>query len=97
MRIVWTLQAIEDVEGIRDFVARDSPHYASLLAQRLVGAVEHLSRFPESGRIVPELGVPSIREVIRGDYRIVYSLRSEQVEILTVYHGTRLFPDLGSD
>ena len=97
MRIAWTLQAVEDVEAIRDFVARDSPHAAALLAQRLVTAVEHLGRFPESGRIVPELGVTAIREVIRGDYRIVYLVGTDTVRILTVYRGSQLFPDLSMD
>ena len=43
--------------------------------------------FPQSGRIVPEIGDRSIREIILGNYRIIYRLRSEAVEILTVHHG----------
>ncbi len=44
-----------------------------------------------SGRVVPELGDESIREVIHGYYRIVYRLRPDLVEIATVFHGARLF------
>jgi len=40
---------------------------------------------------VPELGDESIREVIHGNYRIVYRLRLDLVEIATVFHGARLF------
>jgi plasmid stabilization system protein ParE len=40
---------------------------------------------------VPELGDESIREVIQGNYRIVYRLRHDAVEIATVFHGARLF------
>jgi addiction module RelE/StbE family toxin len=96
-RIVWTLQAVEDVETIRDYVARDSIHYASVLAQRLVTAVDRLSRFPESGRIVPEFANTAVRELIIGNYRIVYALARSEVQILTVYHAARLFPDIGND
>jgi toxin ParE1/3/4 len=54
--------------------------------------VERLKDNPRSGRVVPELGNESIREVIHGNYRIVYRLQREVVEIATVFHGARLFP-----
>jgi len=38
-RIIWAPQAIEDVEAIRAYVARDSAHYAELLVEQLVSAV----------------------------------------------------------
>jgi plasmid stabilization system protein ParE len=93
-RIVWTLQAVEDVEAIRDYVARDSVHSAQLLASRLILSVERLAQFPDSGRIVPEVGDETIREVVLGNYRIVYRLAASQLNILTVFHGARLFPDM---
>ncbi len=68
-RIKWAPQAIEDVEAIRAYVARDSAHYAE----------------------VPEVGDEALREVIHGNYRIVYRLRLDLVEIVTVFHGARLF------
>ncbi len=94
-RIVWTLQAIEDVEAIQSYVARDSPSYAALLAERIVESVERLKEFPRSGRVVPEVGKEPFREVIFGTYRIVYRLTGEGVDILTVVHAARLLPDLG--
>jgi toxin ParE1/3/4 len=90
-QVIWAPQAIQDVEAIRAHVARDSAHYAGLVVERIVGAVERLQEHPRSGRIVPELGDESIREVIHGNYRIVYRLRHEVVEIATVFHGARLF------
>lgn len=53
-------------------------------------AVDRLELFPESGRVVPELNRKEIREVIIGNYRIIYRIRGELVEILTVYHSSRL-------
>lgn len=64
----WTDQAIEDAESIRDFIARDSPRYALLVAERLVGAVERLESFPRSGRIVLEFKDDRLREVNLGSY-----------------------------
>jgi len=69
-QIIWSPQAIEDVEAIRAYVARDSPRYADLLVERLVSAVEGLKTDPLSGRVVPEVGDDTVREVIHGNYRM---------------------------
>jgi addiction module RelE/StbE family toxin len=90
--IRWTPQAVEDLEAIHAYVARDSARYATLLVERLFGAIDRLTHLPNSGRIVPEFQRPDLREVILGSYRIVYRLREDSVEILTVFHGARLFP-----
>ena len=90
-QVIWAPQAIQDVEAIRAHVARDSAHYADLVLERIIAAVERLTDNPRSGRVVPELGDESIREVIHGNYRIVYRLRHELAEIATVFHGARLF------
>ena len=89
-RVIWTRQAVEDVEAIKAYVARDSERYAGLLAERLVMAVSRLELFPRSGRIVPEVGDDSLREVIYGDYRLVYRLQAGSVEVVTIYHAARL-------
>jgi plasmid stabilization system protein ParE len=52
--------------------------------------VELLQVLPESGRIVPEIGISSIREIIFGQYRVVYRLEGEHIMILTVRHGKQI-------
>jgi toxin ParE1/3/4 len=79
--IIWSPQAIRDVESIRAFIAQDSPSYAELVARRLIAATERLQSFPESGRVVPERQDSVIREVIVRPYRIVYRFRGDVVEI----------------
>ena len=91
--VKWTDQAIKDVQAIRDFIASDSPKYASLVLERLVGAVERLETLPRSGRVVPEFRDDRLREVIWGSYRVVYQLLDDTVEVLTIYHGARIFMD----
>jgi len=93
--IRWSLQAIADVEAIRDFISRDSSTYGALVAARIVSAIERLALFPESGRIVPEFRDPALREVLWRNYRIVYRCRLGCVEIATVFHGARLFASEG--
>ena len=50
---------------------------------------DRLANFPESGRIVPEMNDPNFREIILGNYRLIYRLRSGDVQIVTVHHGAR--------
>jgi len=90
VEVRWTSQAADDLEAIVEFISADSPHYARLLAMDILEAVERLADFPQSGRIVPEIRAPEIREILLGNYRIIYRVRTEAVEILTVYHGARL-------
>ena len=92
--VIWSPQSVRDLEAIHAYISDESPRYADLVVGRLVAAVERLQAFPESGRIVPERADPSIREIIVGSYRVVYRLRSDLVEIATVFRGSRLFPDL---
>jgi plasmid stabilization system protein ParE len=47
--------------------------------------------------VVPEFGRESLREIVLGDYRIVYRLESEAAIILTVFHSSRLFPQSLTD
>ena len=90
-RIIWAPQAVEDVEAIRAYVARDSLHYAGLVVERIVAAVAQLESSPRAGRVVPEVGDDSLRELIHRNYRIVYRLRDDIIEVATVFHGARLY------
>lgn len=90
VEVRWALQAADDLEAITEFISQDSPHYARLFAADTIAAVERLSAFPELGRIVPEKNDPVIREVLLGNYRIVYRFKDNVIEILTVHHGSRL-------
>jgi addiction module RelE/StbE family toxin len=93
-QIIWSPQALRDIEAIRAYIAEDSPRVAELVVGRIVKAVERLEAFPESGRKVPERNDPEIREVLESPYRIVYRMRIAAVEIATVFRASRLFPGL---
>ncbi len=87
--VKWTPQALDDLEAICLFIARDAPPIASVFAERAFDAVDRLADFPESGRIVPEVSDPSFREIILGNYRIIYRLQPGEAQILTVHHAAR--------
>ena len=90
-RVIWSPQALDDIEAIRQFIARDAPQTAQRFVQRIFETVERLYRFPLSGAMVPELGNETFREIRLKKYRIIYRVSNPQsVEIVTVYHGSRL-------
>lgn len=89
MKVIWSEQALLDVEHIRDYIAQDSPAYAQPFIERLLHATRNLPDFPQSGRPMPEANSPSIREVIHQGYRIIYRLRPDTIEIVMVAHGSR--------
>jgi plasmid stabilization system protein ParE len=90
VEVRWTLQASQDLGSIVAFLDKDSFQYARLFVVDIFQAIERIAEFPESGRMVPEFGDPVVREVILGNYRLVYRLGGKGIEILTVYHGARL-------
>lgn len=89
MRVEWTEPALDDMAAIRDYIAEDSPENAYRFIERLFDAAEKLTDFPERGRHVPEAERHDVRELLYKDYRIIYRIKSEQVDILTVVHGSR--------
>lgn len=89
MRIVWSPLALERVEDIARYIAEDNPDAAVRWVEDLFATVERLADFPESGRMVPEVGSPRIRELIFGTYRVIYSVK-DQVDVLTVRRSSQL-------
>jgi addiction module RelE/StbE family toxin len=90
MKIIWTEQAVEKLEGYADYIALDKPNAALRWAERIQESVENLENFPKFGREVPELRRPDIRELIEGEYRIIYRLESNLISIITIYHSKQL-------
>ncbi|MGN6645399.1 MAG: type II toxin-antitoxin system RelE/ParE family toxin [Cytophaga sp.] len=89
-QINWTDKSVAHLKAIHDYIAEDSPLYASNFIKALVNAVDKLKTFPMSGRIVPEFAHSPIhlREVIYRGYRIIYRINpNADIEIVTVAHG----------
>lgn len=99
MKVVWTRQARARLAAIEDYIAQDDPEAAARWANRLMQRTKALGSFPESGRRIPERPRSPLREVVVGNYRIVYSIGAKRLEVLTVFEGHRLLPteDLPSD
>jgi toxin ParE1/3/4 len=92
MRIIWSPLAVERAAEIAEYISRDNPTAAEKWIDTVFSKVEQLKSFPESGRIVPEINSKDFRELIYGNYRIIYRLEKIQVSILTIRHGKQILP-----
>ena len=94
-KISWTNLALDDLRAIYDYVAQDSPKYADRLMNKIIERVDVLEQHPKIGRKVPEFDNELIRELIEGNYRIIYRIDSvEEIGIARVHHAARVLKDL---
>lgn len=92
--VIWSEQDLEDLDATCLFIARDAPTAAKMFAYKAFEASDLLQEFPLMGRIVPELNQANLRELILGNYRLIYTFdpKKDQAAVLTLLHGARLFP-----
>ncbi|MGH7625056.1 MAG: type II toxin-antitoxin system RelE/ParE family toxin [Gemmatimonadaceae bacterium] len=90
----WTSHAVAQLAAIIEYIGLVSPVYAEQTLERLVGRLDQACVFPESGRVVPEVGRVDIRELIEPPYRLIYRVHPETIEMLSVLHGRQQFPAL---
>ena len=89
LKMKWSPRAASNLEEICNYIAKDSEYYAILLATKITNIVKAIPQFPKSGRMVPEYKDENLREKIYGNYRIVYRLKGDIVEIVAICHGAR--------
>lgn len=93
-KIKWSPRAFFNLEEICDYITKDSEHYASLFAKRIISIVKGIPQFPKAGRVVPEYRDENLREKIYQNYRIVYRLKDGVVEIVSICHGAKPLEDI---
>ncbi len=89
MKVRWTRTAQGHLDAIYDHIARDSPHYAKRMVDRLTRRSRQISLFPRSGRLVPEHEDEWLREVIEGPFRMIYRIHQDRIDVLAVVHAAR--------
>ncbi len=90
VQISWTFQAKNDLRAIAEYISKDSKRYAKLQVIRLKERTNILKTQIRSGRIVPEINQNEIRELIEGNYRIIYKIVTDnKIDILAIHHSAR--------
>ena len=92
MTIIWSPLAIDRVSEIADYIAKDKSSAAEKWIDTVFSKVEQLESSPEIGRIVPEINNSQFRELIYGNYRIIYRIEKKRISILTIRHGKQILP-----
>jgi addiction module RelE/StbE family toxin len=90
--VVWTRPALDSLLDIARHIRLDKPSTARRFAATIKTKVARLQDFPDSGRLVPEFPSSGLRELLIGDYRVIYRVLTSPagIQILTVRHGSRL-------
>ena len=89
-RLIWSPSALECIDKIAEYIAVDSVFYAKIFVRKVFNFGEQIVLFPESGRIVPEYEDKNLREIIYGNYRIVYRLDNEVINVLAVSNSAQM-------
>ena len=92
MKIFWSSLAVDRASEIAEYIAQDKPSAAEKWINTVFSKVEQLKSTPEIGRLVPEIRNDQFRELIYGNYRIIYRIEKKQISILTIRHGKQLLP-----
>lgn len=92
LRVVWTRKALDDLRAIKVYISRDSTRYAQLQIEKIRSTASHIGRFPKAGRALPEFPDEVWREILMGNYRVIYRIdtRNQLVFMLAVVHGAQL-------
>ena len=94
MKVFWTAKALDDLVSAFDYIAQDNEATAVHVMAAIVTYVEkQLTDYPRSGRDgrvtgTLELVIPKL------PYVVPYRLKGSQIEVLRVYHTSRLWPDM---
>jgi len=92
--VVWSPEAVADVEAIARYIARDSAAYARAVVEKILETARQVCDFPFLGRVVPELAHETIRERFVYSYRLIYRIQTNTITIAAVVHGRRLLGPL---
>ena len=90
LEIIWSENALDDIEAIASYIEKDSLHYAKAVVSTFFEKTDILIDFPLLGRVVPEYNETNTRELFIYSYRLIYKVNSSHISILTVIHGKRL-------
>jgi toxin ParE1/3/4 len=96
VQVDWAQPALEDLQEVYEFIARDSPRYAQLTVERITDVAERLAGFPQLGQVLPEFPYLAYRQMIVGAYRLIYREDAGQnrIVIMGVIHSSRDLPPI---
>lgn len=95
MRLVYSVEALNDLIRLREFIAAYDPSAAARVAKELLARIEYLQAFPALGKrvlLAPDPGV--VRDAVFGSYVVRYAILPGSLTVLRVWHH---FENRGAD
>ncbi|HED35550.1 MAG TPA: type II toxin-antitoxin system RelE/ParE family toxin [Gammaproteobacteria bacterium] len=92
--VIWSQESLDDIDSIAEYISRDSLYHAQQVVEQIFDLGDSLAQQPQSGREVPELNAPDVRERFIYSYRLIYEIRDNDIHILGVIHGKRLLESI---
>ena len=93
-KVVWSPEAVEDLQSIAEYIERDSEFYSRAVVIKILDVSRSIINLPLRGRVVPEAGDDKIRELFVYSYRVIYQIQKSQILIVAVIHGKQLFESI---
>jgi toxin ParE1/3/4 len=92
-RVEFSARARREIDEIVAYIHTDSPQNASRWRERLERRLQSLRTQPEACGYAPEsdLAGCEVRQLLHGQYRVLFSIERTDVFILTIRHGARRF------
>ena len=90
LKLVWTNEALNRLTEIDDYISFDCIARARKFINNIIKSTTSIPQYPQKGRIVPEFNISELREIIYKNYRIVYRIKKDQIQILTIFEAHRL-------
>ncbi len=89
VKVEWVLSARDHLDQITDDRAEWSVDSARRLRAALLSRGAQLATFPRSGRMIPDFQMEHLREVLEQDFRIMYEVFPDRVEVFGVVSSRR--------
>ena len=91
MRVEWLRAALNNLDALAEYIARENPDAAEKTVTTIRLAVENLDRFPALGRPGRIAGTREL--VVPGTpYIVPYRVRGEVIQLVRVFHAARKWP-----
>ncbi|MCK9374247.1 MAG: type II toxin-antitoxin system RelE/ParE family toxin [Sulfuricurvum sp.] len=95
--VFWTETAQRDLSALADHIYQESPQNARNIFLTIRERAENLNRFPERGRVVPELadiGLFTYRELIIERWRLIYKINKDHVFVTALFDSRQNMEDI---
>ena len=91
LTVRWTKQAVADLNAAYDFISADHPESAKQIIEVILGSIDQIKKYPESGRIGRVKGTREL-VIVATSFLVVYRKKEMIIEILSILHHSRKWP-----